>query len=57
MKLPDKITTWQMAPTDAGNNSNKSFLEQLELVQKPVPDLGPEEVLVEIAGVIVFRVV
>ena len=45
MKLPDKITTWQMAPTDAGNNSNKSFLEQLELVQKPVPDLGPEEVL------------
>ena len=53
--IPDKIDTWQMvSPTTYKKDENGKFVVdapgKLEQTTIPVPELGPDEVLVEVAG-------
>lgn len=49
--LPKKIQTWQMVQPYAKDKESGEQIEgKLERVEIEVPELGPEEVLVEVAG-------
>jgi 6-hydroxycyclohex-1-ene-1-carbonyl-CoA dehydrogenase len=49
--VPDKIKTWQMVqPTMKDRGTGEVTPGKIEKTEIPVPDLGPGEVLVEIAG-------
>ena len=49
--VPDKIATWQMIqPTKRDRETGEVTPGRLEQTEIPVPDLQPDEVLVEIAG-------
>ncbi|MCF8104821.1 MAG: 6-hydroxycyclohex-1-ene-1-carbonyl-CoA dehydrogenase [Desulfohalobiaceae bacterium] len=49
--LPKKILTWQMVQPQAKDRETGQKIEgKLEKVEIDVPELGPEEVLVEVAG-------
>ncbi len=49
--VPDKIKTWQMVePTRKDKETGQIIKGRLELKEIPVPELGPGEVLVEVAG-------
>jgi len=49
--LPDKIQTWQMVqPWSKDKETGKVIEGKIEQTSIPVPELGPGEVLVEIAG-------
>ncbi len=49
--VPDKIMTWQMVqPTTQNRETGEVTPGKLEKKELPVPDLSPEEVLVEVAG-------
>jgi 6-hydroxycyclohex-1-ene-1-carbonyl-CoA dehydrogenase len=51
MNVPDKIQTWQMTqPWSKDPDTGKVIKGKLEKTSIPVPPLGPNEVLVEIAG-------
>lgn len=49
--IPDKIQTWQMVqPTTFNKETKETTPGKLEKTEIPVPELGPGEVLVEVAG-------
>ena len=49
--IPDKISTWQMVqPTTFNKETKESTPGKLEKTEIPVPELKPDEVLVEVAG-------
>jgi 6-hydroxycyclohex-1-ene-1-carbonyl-CoA dehydrogenase len=49
--LPDKILTWQMVqPAMRNRETGEVTPGKIEKKELPVPDLGPGEVLVEVAG-------
>lgn len=49
--IPDKIQTWQMVqPTTFDKETKETTPGKLEKTEIPVPEPGPEDVLVEIAG-------
>ncbi len=49
--VPDKIKTWQMVqPTTKDRETGEVTPGKIEKTEIPVPDLGPGEVLVEVAG-------
>jgi len=49
--IPDKIQTWQMVqPTSKDRETGEVTPGKLEKKEIPVPELGPGDVLVEIAG-------
>ncbi len=49
--IPDKIMTWQMVqPTMKNRETGEVTPGKIEKTEIPVPDLGPGEVLVEVAG-------
>jgi len=49
--IPDKIQTWQMVqPTTFNKETKEATPGKLEKTEIPVPELGPGEVLVEVAG-------
>ena len=49
--VPDKIQTWQMVqPTSRDRETGKVTPGRLEKKEIPVPELGPDDVLVEVAG-------
>ncbi len=51
VKTPNKIQTWQMTkPWTKDKETGRAIEGKLELVEIPVPQLQPSEVLVEIAG-------
>ena len=52
MSIPEKIETWQMVKGPKFDAETKKVVTsgELEKTQIPVPDLGPGEVLVEVAG-------
>ena len=50
-EVPDKIWTWQMVqPTSRDRETGEITPGKLEKLEIPVPDLNPEDVLVEVAG-------
>jgi 6-hydroxycyclohex-1-ene-1-carbonyl-CoA dehydrogenase len=50
-EIPDKIQTWQMVqPTSRDKETGEVTPGKLEKTTIPVPELGPGDVLVEIAG-------
>jgi len=50
-KIPDKIKTWQMVqPTTKNKETGEVTPGKLEKKEIPVPELAPEDVLVEVAG-------
>jgi len=50
-EIPDKIQTWQMVqPTSKDKETGEVTPGKLEKTEIPVPELGPDEVLVEVAG-------
>lgn len=49
--IPNKIMTWQMVqPTSKNRETGEVTPGKIEKTEIPVPDLGPGEVLVEVAG-------
>ncbi len=49
--VPDKIQTWQMVqPWSKNKETGEKIPGKLERTEIPVPELGPGEVLVEVAG-------
>ncbi len=49
--VPEKIQTWQMVqPTTRDRETGEVTRGKLEKTEIPVPELGPSEVLVEVAG-------
>lgn len=49
--VPDKIQTWQMVqPTSRNKETGEVIPGKIEKTEIPVPELQPDEVLVEIAG-------
>lgn len=51
MTVPDMIKTWQMVqPTTVNKETGEKVAGKLELVEIPVPELQPGEVLVKVAG-------
>ena len=49
--VPDKIMTWQMVlPTTFNRETKETTAGKLEKAELPVPELKPDEVLVEVAG-------
>jgi 6-hydroxycyclohex-1-ene-1-carbonyl-CoA dehydrogenase len=51
LKIPDKVSAWQMVrPTHINKDTGEVIPGKLEKTVVPVPDLKPDEVLVEIAG-------
>jgi len=49
--VPDKIQTWQMVqPTSKDRETGEVTPGKLEKTEIPVPELGPGDVLVEVAG-------
>jgi len=49
--IPEKIQTWQMVqPTTFNKETKEATPGKLEKTEIPVPELGPGEVLVEVAG-------
>lgn len=51
VKVPDKIKAWQMVQPWTKNRETGEVTEgKIELVELPVPELKPGEVLVEVAG-------
>ena len=49
--VPDTIQTWQMVqPTTRNKETNEIIPGKIEKKELPVPDLMPQDVLVEVAG-------
>ena len=51
MGMPDRMITWQMVqPTSRNKESGEEIPGRIEKKEMPLPELGPGEVLVEVAG-------